>query len=581
MKAEKMNFWVPLEIKKSGKDKKGKDYIEVEGVASTEDEDSDGEMLDPDGFDISEMTRYGMLNFNHNQKEILGHITKANIKDRKLFIKGVLYPELEDVQKLVTINEVLEKHGSPRKLGFSVEGKAISRSPLNNKVVTKARLHSAALTWHPKNRNTWASIIKGETDQLWIDEEYDTIEKSHEANGGSQYIIDIVNPENGMRYMIAKDFSIKVEKAMTTESSAKGLIKEDVEKDVKNLISSDKNIQKAIVVLAAAKKQGLLSNSLLEKAHKYIRKIFKDGKWDYIYEETKFIPKKEDLKQSKKDLNSLKEESSRLQSELNELRNKFELEFKNSGERGSNLDKSQIIYRVALEKFLSQKKELKDKYSEISENNKEIFKKEHEVNYDKLPQGEIHNVLWTATKNFGNFNKDNKLWVELRTVKQDISKDDYYIGTDTVFDKVDLEGKSIDEKWDELKKLGKFEQSPKSSSEYIVTDEGVYRKADHWGRCASCYWDFNGGGDGFVENIGFSPFSRFKTNGLTGGYHILNPEFISKAPELLNEALDNIDSIKESFKLNKTQNSVIESKIKEYKDYLAKITDLTKDYNFD
>lgn len=48
-----------------------------------------------------------------------------------------------------------------------------------------------------------------------------------------------------------------------------------------------------------------------------------------------------------------------------------------------------------------------------------------------------------------------------------------------------------DKVWADLlvKYADKIKNSPLSDSCYIVLEDRVYRKADHWGRCASCYWD--------------------------------------------------------------------------------------------
>lgn len=270
MKNDDFRFYIPIEedlVK--GKDKTGKEVYKFKGLASTDREDSDGEFLEPEGFDLDS---FNFVNYNHfkEPKYLIGEPTKAKVVPGKgLMVEGNIWADTEVGSQVIDLMKTLKKNSTQnRRLGISVEGKALERSSINPKRVTKAKITAIALCPIPKNGDTWAELIeKGFTseDKELVYEYEDFIEKSHEANGGSQYIIDVTNPETGMRYTVAKDFSIKVEKAMTTEGSAKGTIKEDVEKDVKNLISSDKNIQKAIVVLAAANKQGKLSEGVLEK----------------------------------------------------------------------------------------------------------------------------------------------------------------------------------------------------------------------------------------------------------------------------------------------------------------------------
>ena len=56
MNKNNFNFWTPVEITK-GKDESGKNIMKLGGIASTFDEDADGEFLDPNGFDISDFKK--------------------------------------------------------------------------------------------------------------------------------------------------------------------------------------------------------------------------------------------------------------------------------------------------------------------------------------------------------------------------------------------------------------------------------------------------------------------------------------------------------------------------------------------
>ena len=51
MNEQKFSIWCPVEISKA-KDKAGNEVMRLGGIASTIDKDSDGEFLDPTGFDI-------------------------------------------------------------------------------------------------------------------------------------------------------------------------------------------------------------------------------------------------------------------------------------------------------------------------------------------------------------------------------------------------------------------------------------------------------------------------------------------------------------------------------------------------
>ena len=86
-----------------------------------------------------------------------------------------------------------------------------------------------------------------------------------------------------------------------------------------------------------------------------------------------------------------------------------------------------------------------------------------------------------------------------------IDCDNYFVATKVCFNMIvtstdernnealDVDG--VNKIWDEMKNRG-FEHtvSPKGSgSEYLVDRKNgvVYRKANHWGKCATCAWDID------------------------------------------------------------------------------------------
>jgi len=266
---DKYNYFIPIEIdlEKSG-EKVGDakyDSMYIKGMASDMTMDTDDELLDPNGYDLNRFVNYGFLNYEHqvknSPKAVIGEPTKAFVRNGEMFLEGKLYKESELARDLYDTAIMLKKSGSKRRVGFSIEGKALERDAINPKRITKALITNCAITFTPKNKNTFMDIVKGTYDELFKEVEPE-IEKSESPNGGEQYLIDITNPETGMRYMVKKDFSIKIEKAMTTDSG-RATIKEDVEKKPKNQIDySDNEIRKSIVILSAAKKIGLISENI-------------------------------------------------------------------------------------------------------------------------------------------------------------------------------------------------------------------------------------------------------------------------------------------------------------------------------
>src|SRR6185369_922744 len=96
MKEKDFKFYVPLELEKGEKD--GDEQWVVSGVASTGDEDLQGETIDQSGLDISMLKAgRGLFNWDHQKgpENVLGQIEDADFvtKDGKtvLMVKGYLF----------------------------------------------------------------------------------------------------------------------------------------------------------------------------------------------------------------------------------------------------------------------------------------------------------------------------------------------------------------------------------------------------------------------------------------------------------------------------------------------------------
>lgn len=233
MSKKDFRFFVPVEIEKA-KDKTGKEVMKIAGVASTADRDSDGEVLDPSGFDLSYFLNNGFINWHHQAKNkpnaIIGEPTVAEIKDGGLYVEGLLYPESNLAKEVYELAKGLEKSGSKRRLGFSIEGKVLERDSLDERFVKKAKITGLAVTPTPKNANTIVDIIKGNFNEIEKDEILQF--EGTKANGGTQNIIDITKP-NGDRVVVDNSYNIKVISKGTDTSNAGVLSPESVDKKVK------------------------------------------------------------------------------------------------------------------------------------------------------------------------------------------------------------------------------------------------------------------------------------------------------------------------------------------------------------
>ena len=192
---DKFVFWCPLQKSEEIVDPTtGEPIMRLGGIASTSDEDSDGEFLDPKGFDIKPLLTSGMVNWHHQAKEhpdtIIGEPSKAEIRPEGLYIETDLYPSSKVACDVWELANTLEKDSKTRRLGYSIEGKVIKRKSNDKnspdyKRIEKAVITGVAITHMPKNPKTFANIIKGDIeDDFNEDEKEDDEQKSLDTESG-------------------------------------------------------------------------------------------------------------------------------------------------------------------------------------------------------------------------------------------------------------------------------------------------------------------------------------------------------------------------------------------------------------
>ena len=189
-----------LSIEKA-KDKEGNEVMRLGGIASTMDKDADGEYLDPNGFDVSYLKTKGVVNWHHGSKTnpdaIIGEPSKVELTEKGLYIEADIYPGSKMGRSVYALAQTLQKNSKTRRLGFSIEGKALERNPLDNSRITKAAITGVAITHMPKNPNTFANVIKGHLVEDEDDEEEeDTEEKACDTSSASPLMKEHVDGEN-------------------------------------------------------------------------------------------------------------------------------------------------------------------------------------------------------------------------------------------------------------------------------------------------------------------------------------------------------------------------------------------------
>lgn len=187
------SFWCPIEkaSEKLVDPTTGEEIMRLGGIASTSDEDSDGEFLDPKGFDIKPLLKSGMVNWHHQAKgqpaAIIGEPSNAEIRKDGLYIETDLYPSSQIAHDVWELAKTLEKDSKSRRLGYSIEGKVLKRKSNNPsdpdyKHIVSAVITGVAITHMPKNPKTFVDIIKGDIEDVEI-EDNEEINEEEEKKG--------------------------------------------------------------------------------------------------------------------------------------------------------------------------------------------------------------------------------------------------------------------------------------------------------------------------------------------------------------------------------------------------------------
>ena len=163
MKDKSFLFHVPVElIKAEGEDEAWK----IRDVASTPDQDLQGESIDQNGLDISVLKAgRGLFNYDHlkGPENVLGQIEDAEFVEQDgkkvLMVEGYLFKHQERAKAFHNILKSLKK-GAATRVHLSVEGKIMSRDPMDSKQIKKARIEKVALTLDPVNPHTFAELVK-------------------------------------------------------------------------------------------------------------------------------------------------------------------------------------------------------------------------------------------------------------------------------------------------------------------------------------------------------------------------------------------------------------------------------------
>lgn len=157
MVEHKFSVTIPAEISKADDGQ-----WRVYGLASSGAKDLQGEVVDPNGLDLSPIeTGRGVFNFDHKKgpENVIGIIDKAQKDEKGLYLGGYLFKNHDRAKAVHQIMSSLGKSERGR-MGMSIEGVVQERSGADGKTIKKAKITSCALTLNPVNTETYVDLVK-------------------------------------------------------------------------------------------------------------------------------------------------------------------------------------------------------------------------------------------------------------------------------------------------------------------------------------------------------------------------------------------------------------------------------------
>lgn len=428
---EKFVFWCPLQKSEDLIDPTtGERIMRLGGIASTSDEDSDGEFLDPKGFDIKPLITSGMVNWHHQAKEhpdtIIGEPSKAEIRPEGLYLETDLYPSSKVACDVWELANTLEKDSKTRRLGYSIEGKVLKRKSNDKnspdyKHIEKAVITGVAITHMPKNPKTFANIIKGE-----IDDDFNEDEEQEKKNEEKA-----LDTENGAAL---KKESVDHDLKVTTFSKAEVL--EKLFQDIPGIsINKAEHIFLMLQKFANMKGKSQITEDDITKAYEALGLNIEssDIEKGCGAEENGGDAKQEPIAKanSKKGNNEVAEEPTKEEEDLNEEDAEGEGEDEDEVSEGKKVKKAEGGNRFdRIEKAIAASHQINSKYiralgvmiKDASQKLDAAAERENELRDIIKAQDETISILSEKMEEFGNYTPAPKSLSHARPVERAFSK---------------------------------------------------------------------------------------------------------------------------------------------------------------
>ena len=172
--ADPDNFLVDIPLEKAGE--ADPEHWVVQGIASCEVQDQDGEEIIQKGIDCEPLMKGGYINWDHRDREgpayLIGFPTEfrlvnagqyaqklgKSVEGLALWVKGELYKNKPVAQAVW--EHIQAAQDGPRQLGWSVQGRVIDRDRARKSRITKSAVHHLAITHQPIQSLTFAEMAK-------------------------------------------------------------------------------------------------------------------------------------------------------------------------------------------------------------------------------------------------------------------------------------------------------------------------------------------------------------------------------------------------------------------------------------
>lgn len=159
---QSFSLFAPFDIVEKGSEEKDDNKGRIQGVASTNAMDADGEVVHQDGIDWSFFMEKGFISLEHplGIGNIIGtpvEVSRKNISGvDSTIIKADLFLDDPSGKAVFKKAKMLKSAGGDRRLGFSIEGRCLER---RGNEILKAKVHSVAVSAVPKNPHSYFEPI--------------------------------------------------------------------------------------------------------------------------------------------------------------------------------------------------------------------------------------------------------------------------------------------------------------------------------------------------------------------------------------------------------------------------------------